>query len=367
MDLSDYRVEIDKIDKEMIKLFEKRMAAVKGVGEYKKEKNIPILNEERERQVIDKNLSMISDDLKVEGKDFLEALMSVSRSYQDKLINKNENIVNKVVGYPGVRGSFCHQALIQYFGTEESSRNYEDFEDVFMALKNKDIDYGVVPIENSSTGAISKVYDLLRNYGFFIVGEQYVHIDQNLIGLKGTEITDIKEVYSHTQGFEQSSRFLDTHKDWKLIPHYNTATSVKYIKDMNDTHKAAIASKEAASIYDMSIIKEGINDNRNNTTRFVIISREIEKSKKNDKISIIFSLKHEAGTLYNVLKYFADNNLNLLKIESRPREESNWEYFFYIDFAGNIEDNNVIEAIEKLKLKSSYYRLIGSYKAKLLK
>lgn len=366
MDLNQCRDEIDRIDKELIRLFQERMEVVENVGKYKKAHNIPILNEEREKQVIEKNLLLMKDSLKKEGKEFLEDLMSISRKYQQKiLMNKNIKKSDSTIGYPGVRGSFCHQALIEYFGTEENTKNYKEFEDVFDDLKNDNIDYGVLPIENSSTGAITKVYDLIRNYGFHIVGEQYVSIDQNLIGLDGSEITDIKEVYSHTQGFEQSSRFLDAHKDWTLIPHYNTAISVKYVKDMNDKTKAAIASKEAARIYDMHIIKEGINDNRNNTTRFVIISKTPESSKENNKNSIVFSLKHEAGSLYNVLKYFAQNSINLLKIESRPREETNWEYFFYIDFSGNMNDNNVINAVEQLKSNSSYYRLLGSYKAAL--
>ncbi|MDY5911640.1 MAG: prephenate dehydratase [Inconstantimicrobium porci] len=365
MGLDEYRKKIDDIDKQMMKLFADRMETVTKVGLYKKQHNIEILNTCRENQVIEKNVKLLDDSLKEEGKEFLEAMMAVSRKYQAKIINKqNTSTYDYVkIGYPGVRGSFCHQALLEYFKTEKNAKNYNDFEDVFVSLKNGEIEYAVLPIENSSTGAINSVYDLLRKYGFYIVGEQCISIDQNLIGIDGTEITDIEEVYSHTQGFEQSSMFLQNHKMWKLIPYHNTATSAKHVKELNDKHKAAIASREAAKIYGLKVIKEGINDNRNNTTRFIIVGKKLQNDDIYNKISVVFSLKHESGSLYSVLKYFAENKINLLKIESRPREETNWEYFFYIDFEGNLNNESIDKAINELKTSSSYFRLLGCYKA----
>lgn len=367
MSLKEYRDKIDEIDEKMIKLFEERMEVVTKVGEYKKAHNINIKNSAREDEVIEKNISRVSEGLKEEAKEFFIDLMAISRKYQSKLINKKSNFSNVKIGYPGVEGSFCHEALLEYFkGSDYESKNYEEFEDVFSALKNGDIEYAVLPIENSSTGSINNVCDFLRQYEFYIIGEQLVSIDQNLVGIDGAEITDIKEVYSHTQGFAQSSLFLKSHRDWKLIPYHNTAISAKHVKEMNDKSKAAIASKEAAKIYNLHIIKEGINDNRNNTTKFIIVGKKLSDNNKNNKISVVFSLKHKAGSLYNVLRYFADNSINLLKIDSRPREETNWEYFFYIDFEGNIKDENVKRAIESLKKNSSYFRLLGCYESKSL-
>lgn len=365
MGLEEYRDKIDEIDEKLAKLFIERMETVTKVGQYKKENEIPILNRKREEEVLEKNIGRLNETLKEEGREFFEAIMSISRDYQQKIIfNKGKDPKKRKmsIGYQGVKGSFGHQALMEYFKEDEDIKNYTEFEDLFKGMKKGEVEYGVLPIENSSTGAINKVYDLLRKYGFSIVGEQCIKIDQNIIGISGTTLLDIKEVYSHTQGFEQSSLFLSSHNDWRLIPYHNTAMSAKYVKELNDKSKVAIASREAAKIYGLQIVKEGINDNRNNTTRFIIIGKDLKSKEDANKISVVFTLKHEAGNLYNSLRFFAENSLNLLKIESRPMEESTWEYFFYIDFEGNLKNEAVQRALKKLEEDSSYFRILGCYK-----
>lgn len=268
------------------------------------------------------------------------------------------------IGYQGVKGSFSEEAMIEFFGENQYAINYSNFEDVFIALEKDEIDYGILPFENSCTGAITSVYDLLSKYGFYIVGEECIKIKQNLVGIKGAKIEDIEEVYSHPQGFEQSKIFLKNHQDLKLIYFHNTAMSAKYVSDLNDKSKAAIASTRAAEIYGLDIISEEINDNETNNTKFVIISKTLEVSDDCNKMTVTFSLENKAGVLYNLLGYFAENQINMVKIESRPSKNQLWEYVLYADLEGNINDENVKSAINLIEGESEYFKLLGCYRKK---
>lgn len=268
------------------------------------------------------------------------------------------------IGYQGVKGSFSEEAMISFFGENNKSLNYEKFEDVFISLKNDEIDYGILPFENSCTGAITSVYDLISKYGFYIVGEECIKINQNLVGVKDATVDDIKEVYSHPQGFEQSKNFLRNHEDFKLIYFYNTAISAKHVSKLNDKGKAAIASSRAAKIYNLDILAKNIHDNNNNHTKFVIISKNLQSSKESNKITVSFSLENRAGSLYNLLGHFVKNNLNMIKIESRPSNGELWEYVLYVDLEGNINDEKVKNAINLIKEETRYFKLLGCYKKK---
>ena len=381
MNLSECRKEIDKIDKELVELFERRMNVAIKVAEYKIENNIPILNAAREAEVIEKNVNRLNNkEYSNLTEKFFTNLMELSRSLQSDIFNTNEdnsmdlieenisnnenkkNLDNIKIGYQGVKGSFSEEAMIKYFGESHTTTDYEEFEDVFLALKNNEIDYGILPIENSCTGAITTVYDLLVKYGLYIVGEECIKIDQNLIGIRGTKLEDIKEVYSHPQGFEQSREFLNNYNNLKLIPFHNTAISAKYISQLNDKSKAAIASLRAAEIYGLDVIKKEINDKDNNHTKFIIIGRKLESSSECNKITVVFSLDDKSGTLYNLLRHFAENNINMIKIESRPSKNEPWQYLLYVDFEGNIESEAVKRAIKLIEGKSEYFKLLGSYK-----
>lgn len=269
------------------------------------------------------------------------------------------------VGFLGVKASFSHQALIEYFGKDTDASCYSSFRGIFDALGRGEIKYGILPIENSSTGGISEVYDLLGEYGFYIVGEKCIKVDQNLLGVKGVKISEIKEVYSHLQGFMQSKEYLDAHSDWKLIPYHNTAKSALYISSENLRSKACVASRKAAEIYGLDILKENINDNSNNYTRFIIIGQEVELNENSEKITIVAVLPHKVGALYSVLKHFADNNSNLLKIESRPIIGKPWEYSFYIDFQGNMLSKSAKNIFESIKADGLNYKFLGNYRAEV--
>ncbi|MCY6369990.1 prephenate dehydratase [Clostridium ganghwense] len=378
-ELERLRKEIDTIDEELTKLFEKRMKTVLKVAQYKKNNSIPILNKNREDEVVEKNIHHLENkSFKGALGEFLKSTMSISRKLQSKeLFQYNSYLKDNQlkfsarspkkekikIGFQGVKGSFSEQALLEYFREDIPTYNVENFEDVFEALKKDEIDYGVLPIENSSTGGIAEIYDLLREYGFFIVGERIIKVDHNLLGIKGSKIEDIKEAYSHSQAFSQSSEFLKNYPEWKCIPYKNTATSAELIKNENCKHKVAIGSKKAAEVYGLNIIKPNINHNKNNYTRFIIIGKNLELEDDYNKISILFTLPHKAGSLYNILSIFAENNLSMLKIESRPIVGRSWEYFFYIDFEGNLNDEVVKDAIELIKNNSCDFKLLGNYKA----
>lgn len=374
-DLEDYRNKIDELDKEITRLFEERMDTVINIANYKKDNNLPIFNRDREDEVIEKNVGYLkNEDYAEEIRKFFIALMELSRELQSRKMVEAETKDEKKsvspestikkegkVGFFGAPGSFSEEAMIKYFGNIDNPNDYDEFEDVFLAVKNDKIKYGVLPIENSSTGAISQVYDLLYKYGFYIVGEECIKINQHLIGIAGTSLDNIKEVYSHPQGFQQSTEFLKNYSGWKLIPFHSTADGVKLVSDLNDKSKAAIASKRAASIYDLEIIKENINNRSENSTRFIIISKNLETDQNCNKVSVVFSLEHKAGTLYKLLRHFAEKNINMMKIESRPMEKGAWKYFLYVDFEGNIDSEEVATALKLIEQSSAYFKLIGAY------
>ncbi|MCC0700257.1 prephenate dehydratase [Clostridioides sp. ZZV15-6383] len=395
-DLTSYRNEIDNIDKELIQLFEKRMNTVLEIAKHKMKNNTTILQKDREEKVLSRAVNNLDNKAySQETIQFFNSIMEVSRGLQKRLINNDGeqkieysldasnrkfdllhidkykslkyelNKKNILVGFPGISGSFTEEALNKFFNKKTYKKQFKEFKDVFIALKNRELDYGIIPIENSSTGAISETYDLLRKYDFYIVGEECIKIDQNLIGIKGTKLEDIKEIYSHPQGIGQSSEFLKQNSTWKLIPFNNTATSAELVKKLQDKTKAAIASKKAANIYGLEIISPCINDITNNYTRFVVISNQIHIEEESNKMSIVFSVEHEAGKLYKVLGYFAKNNINMTKIESRPMKNTSWRYFFYIDFECSIYNSKVYDLLELIEHNTAYFKFMGVYKNKI--
>jgi len=368
--IDDLRNQIDEIDSSLVSLFERRMEIVLKVAQYKKDNNVAILNKGREEAVIKKNLELVKNsDLFLEVEEFFKSVMEISRGYQNKKLNIQQVLPTGkklTVGFYGVEGSFSEQALNEYFRGNVDKKAIGEFEDIFLELNYGKIDYGVIPIENSSTGAIAEVYDLLNKYNFYITGEKYLKISQNLMGIRGSTLDDIKEVYSHPQGLKQSMEFLKGYKQWKLVPYQSTAKSAELVKNKQDKTLAAIGSTKAAEIYELEILQKNVNSNATNMTRFVIIGKEMEPSPESNKTSLVLSTSHKAGSLCHVLKYFAENNINLLKIESRPIKDKPWEYFFYIDFEGNINEHKIIPTIDLIKKNSRYFKILGNYKRDII-
>ena len=228
-------------------------------------------------------------------------------------------------------------------------------------VKNKEADYGVLPIENSTTGSVVGVYDLLQEYDNYIIAETFVNIDHVLVGLSGTDIDKVTTVYSHPQGIMQCDKFLNTHKDWQRINQANTAMAARMLLSENDKTHVAISSKKAAQIYGLEVLKTGIADLSNNTTKFVIITNSRKFLKNANKTSIVFETANEAGTLYNLLSHIIYNGLNMYKIESRPSESKQWDYKFFVDFEGNIDDPRVMNALRGIEEEAKSIKLLGNY------
>lgn len=359
-DLGSIRQEINEIDQQLSALFDRRMQITKDVALYKIANHMQVFDREREQQVIERVVSLFpnrDEEFHKALRILYQTMMDLSKENQLRWIQTQD-----VVGYQGVPGSFSYEALEKFYGNVVKKQNYLTFEEVFEALKKGEIRYGVLPIENSSTGVINEVYDLLGRYQFYIIDEYPLKVEHNLLGLREASMADIKEVYSHPQGFAQSAEFFGEHQDWNLIPYHNTAKSAEYISSLNDPTKACVASRKAAELYGLVVLKDSIQDLKQNFTRFVVISPNMEVSPEADKISLYFTLAHKAGSLAKVMNEAASRGLNLLRIESRPIRGQIWEYSFFMDIEGHADDPNVKEALTGIKNHCLEFKLLGNYK-----
>ena len=261
----------------------------------------------------------------------------------------------------GEPGTYSHRACSQYFGSEVSAISKPTFRSIFESVKTGEVNFGVVPVENSLTGSIHANYDLLLEYDLRIIGELTLRIIHHLIAHPGTRMEDIKRVLSQTQAFQQCSRFLERHGNWELVPVKDTASAVKAISEGDRRGDAAIGSKEAAEIYRMAVLEEGIETDPRNYTRFVIVGRQPLKKGPHGKSSLIFSTDHQPGSLFEVLKVFAENSINLVKLESRPIHGKPWEYMFYVDVEADAEAQSFKPILDRLTAKTDFLKIMGSY------
>ena len=250
-----------------------------------------------------------------------------------------------------------------FFGPQVNSLGAAWFGDVFLALQNGEADYAVLPVENTSTGSIRQVYDLLAQYAYAIVGEWQVKVEHCLAALPGVTMDGIQTVYSHEQGLQQCDRFLDSRRSWTRVPTLDTAGSAKQVAASGDRTAAAICSKRAARLYGLEILAEKVNHNAENTTRFVVVSPVMERREGRDKISALFTLPHQSGSLHEILTLFTVQGLNLMKLESRPIPGRNWEYLFFLDFSGDLSAPGMDGVLHELSQLASGMRILGNYKA----
>ena len=267
--------------------------------------------------------------------------------------------IKKIV-YQGVEGAYSH-IVTQTLFPNADTENVNTFEDAINSVLNGEASYCVVPIENSSAGIVTDIFDLLLKKDVVIVAEYDLHISHCLLGIKGAKFSDIKSIYSHPQALMQCASYLKEHPEWSQISLLNTAVSAKKVKNEGKIEQAAIASELSAKLYGLDILDMGINRNSNNTTRFVVLSKEKIFSKGSNKLSLILELPHEKGMLYNILGIFVLNGLNLLKIESRPIPEKTFEYRFFIDIEANLNSENVSNVLETLKNKVPFLKILGNY------
>ena len=264
----------------------------------------------------------------------------------------------KYVSFQGERGAYSEAAARIFFDDDIKTVPLATFREVLENTTKEQTQYAVLPVENSLEGSVGESYDLLYSTPLNAIGEIYHRIEHCLIG-KG-KLDEIDTVYSHPQALGQCRKFIEQH-NMKTIPTYDTAGSVKIVKDLDKKMYACIASKAASEIYNMPIIMENIADNLNNYTRFLVMSKKKSSKTGNDKTSIIFSIKHEPGSLFRIIQNFYKNSVNLTKIESRPTKENAWEYNFYVDFEGHEKDSEVVEILDKIKKDTLFMKILGSY------
>ena len=318
IDLLESRDKIDKIDMEIVRLFEERMKICEDVAEYKIATGKKVLDAERERQKLKALRGRAHGEFNQLGtQELFEQIMAISRKRQYQLLTEH-----------GVEGK---------------------------------ADYGVLPIENSTAGIVAGIYDLLTEYDLNIVGEQIISPRHVLLGLPEASLEDIRCVYSHSQALAQCSKYLEAHPEWRTQEMENTAGSAKKVREDGDITQASIASRQAGELYGLSVMAENICYNDQNVTRFIIVSAHPVYEKSAAKVSVCFELPHESGTLYNMLSHFIYNGLSMTKIESRPITGKKWEYRFFVDFEGNLEEPAVKNALRGLEAEANRMRVLGNY------
>lgn len=373
-DLNLIRKELDEIDDEILELFEKRMQVCCEVAQFKIKNGKKILDKKREEEKISILKSKSSSDFIAQGvEDLFRQIMAMSRKLQYHELAK-EGVTGRLpfvavdeiprdnvrVVYQGVEGAYSEKAMKAYFGEDVRSFHVDTWEDAMEAIKEGTADYAVLPIENSTAGIVSDIYDLLTEYENYIVGEQVIRIDHALLGTTDAALDGIRTVYSHKQGLLQATRYLENHPEWDREELDNTAMAAKKVFEDNDPTQAAIASKQAAALYGLKILDTDIVKNRN-YTRFIIVTNQKMYAKDAKKVSMCFEVPHERGGLYNILSHFVYNGLNMTSIESRPIEGVNWEYRMFVDFEGNLNDDGVKNAIRGIETEAIRPRILGNY------
>ena len=379
LDLGKIREKIDKLDSQLVELLEKRLEIVQEVAQFKKQTGKRIFDEEREKEVVQKNLKRVKNkELDNYIELILKDIMDSSKKYQKfkivistKYVN-DLNLQNKKLGYTGVPGSYAYEVLmnilknnknldIDSIEENENIFHFNSHRDLVEAVHTRKIDIGILPIENSIVGEVRDSIDLINTKNIHIIGEVRHKISHNLLGLKGSKIEDIKNIYSHEQAFMQCSHFLSKH-EWHLNRMTNTAISGKYIATEGKKENACIANMKTKEVYRLELLKKNINNEEENYTRFFIISSEDTVIDGSDKISIVTSANNESGALIGLLQIFYKYGLNMVNLKSRPRVNKPWEYYFYIDFEGNMSSEKVKMALEEIREKSNYLQILGNYK-----
>lgn len=373
--LLELREQLDEIDEQIVDLYEKRMAICERVGEIKIETGRKIFDKQRELDKLATVTSMVSSEFHKKGiRELFEQIMSVSRKLQYQLLTKKGALgrlpfigVDKLdwessrIVFQGTEGAYSQAAMEKYFGKNINSFHVQTFRDAMEAIEEGSADFAVLPIENSSAGAVNEVYDLLVEFENYIVGEVFLPIEHTLAGLPGTKLGQIERVYSHPQALMQSAKYLDAHRDWQQISVANTAVAAKKVLEDNVCTKAAICSAYAAEYYGLEVLDDKICDSDSNATRFIVVTNQKIFLQDASKISICFEVPHESGSLYHLLSHFIYNDLSMTKIESRPVEGRNWEYRFFVDFEGNMADGAVKNAIRGLREESRNLKILGNY------
>lgn len=373
--LEELRVRLDEIDDQIVNLYEQRMEICAHVGEYKIQTGKKVLDRQREKEKLENVAGKASNPFNKKGvTELYEQLMSMSRKLQYEQLVKAGALgrlpfiqVDSLdadqarVVFPGTEGAYSEAAMKRYFGENCNSFYVRTFREAMEAIEDGAADFAVLPIENSTAGAVDEMYDLLVEFENYIVGETVIPIRHTLSGLPGASLKDVKTVYSKGVALMQATHFLDAHSSWQRINVANTAIAAKKVVEDQDPSQAAVCSAYAAKVHGLQVLVDNINDNEHNSTRFIVVTNQKIFLKHATKISICLEVSHESGSLYRVLSHFIYNDLNMTKIESRPIEGRDWEYRFFIDFEGNMADGAVKNAIRGLREECRNLRILGNY------
>ena len=335
LDLQEIRAQLDVIDSQITELFEKRMQLCEDVAEFKIETGKAVYDAQREKEKLDTLTSKAHNEFNRKGiRELFSQIMTISRRMQYGLLARHGKGLDTgfamvdalkkedvIVAYQGVEGSYGHGAAMQYFGEKAKLYHVTAMEDAMIEVEEGRADYAVLPIENSSAGAVSDNYDLLVKHNVYIVGETRLAVCHQLLGVPGATLEDVKRVYSHPQALMQCSPYLNEHRQWQQVSMINTAMAAQKVFQDNDKSQAAVASEIAGKLYGLQVLEHSINYNKNNTTRFIILSKTPVYPKDATKVSICFEGLHKSGSLYNMLGNLIYNDVNMLMIESRPIEE----------------------------------------------
>jgi chorismate mutase / prephenate dehydratase len=376
MDLEQCREKIDKIDDQLADLFKQRMELATEVAEYKKANNMNVLNNEREREIIDRMTARNGDDLAIYTKVFYNTLFDLSRSAQIKLMAKETLLEKKikaavegteklfpqkaVVACQGVEGSYSQQICDKMFALP-SIMYFSNFESVFNAVEKGLCKYGILPIENSSYGSVNEVYDLMKKYSFYIVRSSKLKINHTLLANEGASLADIKEVYTHEQALGQCGDFINAHKEIQFLSCENTAVAAKRVAMSGRKDIAAISSMSCAKLYGLTSLQHDIQNTDDNYTRFICITKKLEIYPGANKISLMMTVPHTPGSLYQTIAKFASLGLNICKIESRPIVGTDFAFMFYFDIDASIYDPQVLQFLGDLKGFCDQFVFLGAY------
>ena len=376
MDLNEIRDKIDKVDDQIIDLFAQRMELSNEVAQYKRAKGIPVIDMTRERDKRNKIFEKSPKEIREYLPQLYSVVFDLSRSYQNRLNGVGNELVQNIqaaiettpklfpsnisVACQGCEGAnsqiacdrLIHGAKIMYF---------EDFEGVFAAIDTGFCKYGVIPIENSLAGSVNQVYDLMQRHQFHIVRSVRQKIDHNLLVKPGVKFEEIREIYSHPHALSQCSTFLASLKNVKALPSQNTAVAAQMVATSERRDVAALASRACIKLYGLECLKPAVQDKDNNYTRFICISKDLQIFPGADRTSLMVSVSHEPGALYKILSRFYALNVNLIKLESRPLPDRDFEFMFYFDVEASVHDPRFIQLIAELQGVCESFTYLGSY------
>lgn len=376
MDLKECRREIDSIDDQLLELFARRMGVSAQVAAYKKEHGLPVLDAAREREKLNDVLQKSPEGIGEYAVSLFSLIMDLSRSSQNRLLGTHTELTkqitqaieitprlfpaNATVACQGVEGAYSQIACEKLFKLPSISY-YPSFGSVFTAIEEGKCRYGVIPLENSTAGSVNAVYDLMMQHNFRIVRSVRIKVDHNLLAKPGTQLSDIREIYSHEQAISQCAGFLQKLSGVKVIPCANTAVAAKMVSEAMDNSAAALSSRSCMKLYGLSCLAEAVQDKGNNHTRFICISKDLEIYPGADRTSLMLVLPHTPGSLYKALSRFYALGINLIKLESRPLPDRNFEFMFYFDLDISVYSPQFIQLMGELESISEDCSYLGSY------